>query len=95
MGREGVLYHIRLIVTLNQISGNPYIWAQPNGRRQLPNRIKILCVLLLYCIYFISTLHTLCPIGEFRLTTLKSELTHSHNTCKCVQERTLYLLAIQ
>ena len=33
MGIEGVSYHIRLIVTLNKISGNPSIWAQPHGHR--------------------------------------------------------------
>ena len=31
--KEGLSYHIRLIVTLNQISGNPCIWGQPRGHR--------------------------------------------------------------
>ena len=32
MDREGASYHIRLIVTLNEISGNPCIMAQSHGK---------------------------------------------------------------
>ena len=49
VGREKVSYHIRLIIALNQISGNPCIWPQSCERKQLPNHIKY-CV----CFYFIA-----------------------------------------
>ena len=39
MGKEEVSYHIRLIITLNQISVNPCMLAQPYGRRQLLNHV--------------------------------------------------------
>ena len=90
MGIEGVSYHIKLIVTLNQISGNPYIWAQPRGRRQLPNHIKY-CVLFLYCIYLVYALHTQRPTREFRLIALKFELQHSPILKSCVQEQLIFV----
>ena len=93
MGREEVSYHIRLIVTLNHINGNPYIWVQPCDRRQLPKHIKY-CMFLLY--YIVFALHTQCPIREFGLISLKSELQHSTlNSKNCVLEQILIYVNFQ
>ena len=58
VGREGVSYHIRLIVTLNQINGNPSIWAQLRGHMQLPNHVKVCECLYFIAIIYINYAHT-------------------------------------
>ena len=58
VGREGVSYHIRLIVTLHQIGKNPCIWAQPRGSRQLLNHVKFyVCFYITAYILFVPWTH--------------------------------------
>ena len=59
MGREGVLYHIRLIINLELLVE---ILAFVHNLMDVGR-----CVLLFYCTYTASSLHTQCPTGEFGL----------------------------
>ena len=56
--RDGFSYYIRLIATLNHISGNPSIWAQPRGHGQFSKCANILCAL--YFIAYILCLPCTC-----------------------------------
>ena len=54
----------------------------------MPNCITILCVLYLYCLYFISALYIDNPTGKFGLTIISLNR-HSPNTWNRGQELTL------
>ena len=72
VGREGILYHITLIVTSNPINRNPYIWAQ----------------FIAYILYLLYTLRPIGKFGlialKSELHTVRTPGNVSKNTLKSV-----------